>query len=480
MPVILVNGTEYEFPDTMSDEEIKAVLRKKFPAEQAPIQTPQQTNPNDLTSSENWKNQSREARSSIIRGVAQAAAFPVTAASDLVYSAGNYLTGQKLQPPFGSSALEKGLESAGVSSSKNIGNRLVEAGVSGATGGRMLAGAAGALPGITGSLSYQAADEAGLPLPVKLAAGIAGGSIPGLASGTTAGVKGALLDQSRETLDDTAAALSRSVGAKLNTAKASGAGIKNSSIAKLLSDVKDASGVASSLSEANTLYPNTIGALKEIKAMFTKSQKTPGMQFDIEKLHETRRVISEALGAAQGYDATRLRQMLSKFDEVYTNFGDKDFLIKGNAGPEAVKLLKEGINDYKKVINYQNVAELVKKADGDRTKLIKLFRDFTGKPEFKYLTPEQQSLVKNVSKVSFTELPANLLSAFGMNLRNLNLRETIPLGALGAGLTTTGAASFPATVAGIAAGTAAKEVTRGIRRVGAQKALDSIKSTIGK
>jgi len=43
MPIVEVNGQEIEFPDTMSGDEIKSVLRTKFPpqATQAPIEEPQ-------------------------------------------------------------------------------------------------------------------------------------------------------------------------------------------------------------------------------------------------------------------------------------------------------------------------------------------------------------------------------------------------------------------------------------------------------
>lgn len=41
MPIIEVEGQEYEFPDSMSDDEIKSVLREKFPAPSQPQETAQ-------------------------------------------------------------------------------------------------------------------------------------------------------------------------------------------------------------------------------------------------------------------------------------------------------------------------------------------------------------------------------------------------------------------------------------------------------
>lgn len=466
MKTIAVNGIDYDFPDSMSYEEIKTVLRKKL---------------NDLSSSQNWKEQSKSSRDTVLRGVVRTAAFPVTAAGDIVYGVGNYLTGSKLEAPFGAAALESRLKSAGLPPSKLAANRVVEEGIVGGGLGGALGKAAGVIPGITSSVAMKSAEEAGAPPAVQLGAAVLGGIAPGVvtsvAKGGATAARGAMANQTRENLDTISTKLFRDAGAKIETLRQSGVAISDLSIKKILEGLKNSADVIQVTKDIRAAYPETAAALGNVASKI----KNTGVN-DIAALHEVRKLISGALNqASKPEDVKRLASMLNYYDEALAGLSKKDFIFGADVGEDVIKQLQQTLADYKNAGNYDAVAEVIAKAAGDKTKLIAAMKKFQNTSRFKMLTPTQQELVKKASNTTLAEVPLNLLGALGVDVRKVAETGQLPLLSLGGPAGVTLASSNPLlTVGTVGAGTATKELSRALRKGKAQDILNAIKNNTGK
>lgn len=113
MPIVEVNGQEIEFPDSMNQEAIKAVLRKKFPPS---VSTTPQANQirdglgiTDIPRNQAEQEALRNADKSVLARTGRAGLSIITAPSDLIYAAGavpynavrsiQQATGAKVAPP---------------------------------------------------------------------------------------------------------------------------------------------------------------------------------------------------------------------------------------------------------------------------------------------------------------------------------------------------------------------------------------------
>lgn len=179
MPIVEVNGEEYEFPDSMSEEEIKLVLRKKFSSPDVP--KPQRKPVGGPTAEQLAKQDRNEQLKSNAKSIARGVewgGFGVPALiGDATFYIGNKLTGQNLKPPFGTETVDKSLVAQGLPKQEGSLNNYLEAGASGFTGG---AAFKAPVAGLTSALSSETAKQAGFGPVGQVVAGIGGAAIPSI------------------------------------------------------------------------------------------------------------------------------------------------------------------------------------------------------------------------------------------------------------------------------------------------------------
>lgn len=192
MPVVEVDGQEIEFPDAMSNDEIKSVLRSKFPNTAASTSVAPAT-----TVAPQEKDYGRAAGLSTRAAISGVAGIPSTIADVMSYPLrkGVNLAAESMgkdtifkQSP--SEKFQSDMTNYGFPEPNTAGERIGSDVISGVTGGALFGMP---ISGATAAISGGAAREAGLPAWVQFLASMAGGIAPtaiGKASGLTSKLAG--------------------------------------------------------------------------------------------------------------------------------------------------------------------------------------------------------------------------------------------------------------------------------------------------
>lgn len=214
--------------------------------------------------------------------------------------------------------------------------------------------------------------------------------------------------------------------------------------------------------------PKTIGAVKSLYDRITKGKINPitgeitEAPITVSELDGFRKL----LNGISGEDAVVANKIRTVIDEHLAKLSASDF-SGGNAN--APKLLFEARAEAAKAFKMQDVADMIKKADGNRNAIKAQFTKYTNKKGWeKGLTAEEQQVFKDAAKNGFGETLERGLGTFGLDLGKT---KNVALPALTGGSVGLG---VPGGLPLVAAGTVARQSGKYAARGKAQKALDIV------
>jgi len=371
-----------------------------------------------------------------------------------------------------------------LTSGAGTGAKVAQA-VGGAKGAIAGLGTAGAIGGAT-QQGLGAQEEAGLGNRLGQAAkggatgaafgvglGALGEGGKALARGTTdfvkqiyKGYKAIPLDDLPVIADDIAAGSS----ALYNQAEEAGAVFKPDAVGALLGQIDNAVKEGGTLFKTN--HPKTFSLLKEIRQDVVANTKA-GKPISLPQLDQYRRALSTAANESltplgkMTDDGRRLAGAVKTIDNFLTQNPPEKILASGN--PDAINLYKTAQKEWQRYSQFSDIANLVKKADGDPNRLKTLVGNFVNDArKVKGYKPEVINSLKKASQNSNPEALSKALGKFGFDLGSgRNIGNTIVPGAS----ILYGGAKGSATAA---AGTVARQVQKLAAQGKIQETLDII------
>lgn len=175
-----------------------------------------------------------------------------------------------------------------------------------------------------------------------------------------------------------------------------------------------------------------------------------------------RRKLSRVSGAEEGYYAGVAKRSL---DEGLTQLADASFQA-GDVNP--VQLLTQARAAAAKEFRFNDIADMVKKADGDPNRLKKAFSKYVADPaNLKRHTPEEVKALKDAAKRGPMEYLERSVGTFGFDAGNVK-NNALPL------ITAGGGAIVPGGIPLAASGTVLRQTGKYAARGKAQNVLDAI------
>lgn len=173
------------------------------------------------------------------------------------------------------------------------------------------------------------------------------------------------------------------------------------------------SAIDSKLRERGILNPalhgKTIAVLDDLKAATKRGA------LDLETLDQQRRVLSRIRATADNAeDAGMARAAVKVINEIEDSISDKD-LTKGTAN--AVQQLKAGRAESRKAIKLDEIADILRRADGDPNRIKAGLTSFVNKKEnlHGFMASEQEALL-NAARSSAPEKLLKMAGKFGIDL----------------------------------------------------------------
>lgn len=236
---------------------------------------------------------------------------------------------------------------------------------------------------------------------------LVGGAAPSVAKAVGSSVKGAktivkgMGAKEGETLQATASSMKSDAGAIRGQMKDLGAEFKPETTGKLVNNVDQALQGVELIPEFN---PKTIAVVREIKASAGKGE------LNLDKLDQYRRL----LRGAHDEDSVAAGAVRRAIDNTVNSLSGDDF-AKG--GTQAVNLLNKFRADYTKASKFEDITDILAKADGDPNKIKSgLSRFALDKDNTRGWNAEEISALREAAKSSSTEKLLKMAGKFGIDL----------------------------------------------------------------
>lgn len=214
------------------------------------------------------------------------------------------------------------------------------------------------------------------------------------------------------------------------------------------------------------LHVDTLSVLKDFAADVSSGP------ISIEEIDQYRRLFSAV--AKQGHlrpeDAMRSTKIIHALDDFVAGIKPQDL---SNGTPKAVEALTAGRAGYAQASKFEQIVDVLKKADGSPVKLKKLLYDLSNNDrKLKGFTASEVNAIMDAAKYSGTENVLKLLGKFGIEIGGHGQGNVVMPTMLGAGLGAT--LGSPVGIATVAGGTLARAGQKAIARGKAEKILQAI------
>lgn len=212
----------------------------------------------------------------------------------------------------------------------------------------------------------------------------------------------------------------------------SGAYFKPDATRVLLNEIDSAVKEGGSLFKTN--HPKTLGILKDIKQDIALKQKA-GQSISLPQLDQYRKALSTASNEAvtplgkSTDDGRRLGNAVAAIDDFLSQNPPEKILVSGDSN--AINLYKNAQKEWQRYSQFSEIANIVKKADGDANRMKTLTKNFLDNPKkTRGYSPEIINGLKKASQNSNPEALSKALGKFGFDLGSgRNIGNTIVPGA---------------------------------------------------
>lgn len=244
-----------------------------------------------------------------------------------------------------------------------------------------------------------------------------------------------------EALQEAASAQKQSGGELYNKMREVGALLNKDSTDSLVSSIDSAVSSKQFIPELN---PKTLAIVNHIK------KAAEGGELGLDELDQYRRLLGRVGGSEDGVSASAAKKAI---DSVVNSLDNKGLV---NGGEEAVSLLKQGRAQYHMASKFEDITDILAKADGDPNKIKSgLTRFVNNKDNIAGFTADEVEALKNAAKGTITEKLLKMGGKFGIDLgSSFTMGNTI-------GPVIGGAINPAIPVAGTAARQAQKYLARG-------------------
>lgn len=294
--------------------------------------------------------------------------------------------------------------------------------------------------------------------------GITGGAIPAIgaaASAVKTGTKNAVTGafaRSPEALQDAADTMKAGASALYNKMRDVGAVLNPSSSNGLLATID---GKINQLGFIRNLNPKTTAILDDIAEHIQKNKGSIGL----DKLDQYRRMLGRIGALEDGVSAGAAREAI---DDIVDNLSNKSLM---NGGEQAVKLLNKGRAEYARASRFDDVTDVLTKAEGDPNRIkAGLTRFLNNDRNIRGWSEQEISALRDAAARGNGEKLLRGLGTFGFDLGKVK-NVALPGLATGAGYFAPGAIPL------VAAGTAARQTGKYIGRGKAENLLRTIEGT---
>lgn len=305
-----------------------------------------------------------------------------------------------------------------------------------------------------GGTSAAAATGNALAVPAKVAGKAVKTAVSPAAKNTTSLAKGAMA-RSPDDLMLASEGMRKAAGGIYKQMRAQGAVLNPATSNRLIMTI-DAE-VAKNKFIPN-LNPKTTSIIDDLAENIKKNNG----QIGLDELDQYRRLLGRVGGSEDGVSAMAAKKAI---DDMVSSLGAQN-LAKGNAS--AVSLLKKGRAEYAKAARFDEVADIIARADGDPNKIkAGLTRFVTNKDNLKGFNVAEIAALKDAARNNVSEKLLKMFGKFGIDLgTSLTPGNTIaPL-----------VGGYLASPALPLAGTAARQGQKYIARGKAEKALRQIEA----
>lgn len=356
------------------------------------------------------------------------------------------------------------LATGGLGAETKAGSAIADSLRSGSLPLRMLKGAgAGAASGAAygaGTAGYDQTAEGAQQGAITGA--LTGGAIPAAGAAlsdvgrTAATAAKGLFARAPEAVQDAAESMKNTAGALYNQMRQVGATFNPQATKNLISNIGSAVASKQFIPELN---PKTLAIVNHI----TEAAKTGALGLD--DLDQYRRLLGRIGPTEDGVSAGQVR---SAIDDFVKNAGQKD-LASGD--PTAFSLLNQGRKQYQQASKFEDISDILTKADGDPNKIKSgLTRFLNNEKNTKGWSDEEIQALKDAAGRTGTEQIMRGLGTFGFDLGHT---KNIALPALASG----GALAAPAVgVPAVVGGTIARQGSKLAARGGAENLLNTLQN----
>ena len=340
----------------------------------------------------------------------------------------------------------------------NIAARIAKGAVAGATSGGLY-GAGSADEGQRLAGAEHGAYVGGAFGAATPAASAAASSV---IEGTGNAIKGAFA-RTPEAVQDASAALKSGAGSLYNQMRDVGAVLNPSSSNGLLATI-DAEVAKNKFIPA--LNPKTTGIIEHLADTIRNNNG----QIGLDELDQYRRLLGRVGGSEDGVSAGAAKKAI---DNIVLSLDDKGLV---NGGQEAISLLKKGRAAYAQASKFDDISDIITKADGDPNKIKSgLTRFVNNKDNTIGWSKNELSVLKDAARSGIGEKLLKMGGKFGFDLgTSLTPGNTVApiIGAFGAG------AAGGAVTGGLVpvAGTASRQLQKYIARGKAEQLLQALQS----
>ncbi len=273
------------------------------------------------------------------------------------------------------------------------------------TFGKILQG--GATGAVSSGLYGAGSAETGKRLEGAKDASLYGGGIGAvipaagaIVKGTANTVKGALA-RSADSLQDIASNKIKQAGAIRGEMKSIGAEFKPEAISKITNNLNEELAKIDLIPEFN---PKTIAVVREIE------RAAESGKLNLDKLDQYRRL----LRAAKDEDVVAAGAVRRAMDKAVNSLTPDDF---SQGGTEAVNLLNKFRSEYTKASKFEDISEILVKADGDPNKIkAGLTRFMQNTDNTKGWSDIEKDALKNAARTGFGEKLLKMGGKFGIDL----------------------------------------------------------------
>lgn len=245
-----------------------------------------------------------------------------------------------------------------------------------------------------------------------------------------------------------------------------GAVLNNSATDDLKSNIDDALSKNLFIPQLN---PKTLGIVDHLKAAIDQDGTIP-----LDQLDQYRRLLSRVGASEDGVSAGMVKKAI---DSTVNNLDGNDLQ---NGSTEAIDLLNKARASYAASSRFDDVAEVLQKANGDPNKIKQYMTKFMSDDDNTVgWTQAQKDAGNNAANTGIGENLLKALGKFGFDFSKSGTGNTV-LPALAAMGKMGGAAIVPGGIPMVMAGTAARQAQKYLARGKAEQLLDALQNGVPK